>query len=486
MSFGGKEEMISIPSMSSHNEGLILVIDQGTSGTRVLAVDKRGNVRASAYRSISLRRHGSSWVEQDPEEIISSTHELLVAVLEDATVRRLGVTRAGLATQRSSVAAWDKRNGKALAPILSWQDVRAQNWLKGLDPYAMEIRHRTGLVLSPHYGASKLRWYLDHVPEVRRARTDNYLAFGPLSSFILFHLLQGQPLFVDHANASRTQLLNIGTLDWDPWLLDIFGVPRSLLPHCRPICQKYGLLRVADIPLTAVNGDQNASVFSLGRPRQDTAIVNLGTGAFILVPTGDKMIHHSALLTSLASSTDDRSVYTIEGTVNGAGAALAWASRQWNLPNITKHLSAWLSREIDPPLFINTIGGLGSPWWQPDQSPTLLGNGEPWQRAVAVAESIVFMLHANLEVLLETGLVVNRLQISGGLARLNGICQRLADLSLRFVYRPSETEATARGTAWLAAECPSHWLKPGRGRVFRPQANHGLLERYRRFRQVLG
>lgn len=472
--------------MSSQNEGLILVIDQGTSGTRVLALDNSGTVRASAYRSISLRRRGPSLIEQDGEEIISSTQDLLRQVLGDPMVRRLGVSKTGLATQRSTVVAWDKRTGKPLAPVLSWQDVRARNWLETFKPHAEEIRHRTGLVLSPHYGVSKLRWYLDHVDEVRRARDAGYLAFGPLSSFILFHLLQGHPLLVDHVNASRTQLMNIAALDWDQWLLDLFGIEQESLPHCRPICQKYGFLGAGKIPVTAVNGDQNAAIFSLGRPGRDTAMVNIGSGAFILVHTSTKMMRHPALLTSLANSTEDRGDYIIEGTVNGAGAAIAWASSQWNLPDMNKHLSTWLGREGDPPLFINTVGGLGSPWWQAGQVPTLLGHGEPWQRGVAVAESIVFMLQANLEALLETGVVVNRLQISGGLARFNGLCQRLADLTLRPVYRPAETEATARGIAWLAAGCPSHWPKPGRGRVFRPQANQRLLERYRKFRQVLG
>ena len=478
--------MTSVCSGFSQNEGLILVIDQGTSGTRVLVVDKHGAIRASAYRSISLRRYGECLVEQDAEEIISSMHDLLRSVLADSAVQRFGVTSAGLATQRSSVVAWDRRTGKSLAPVLSWQDVRTRHWLESFKPHAEEIRQRTGLVLSPHYGASKLRWYLDHVPEVHRSRSSGHLAFGPLTSFVLFHLLQDQPLLVDHANASRTQLMNIAELDWDPWLLDLFGVPPESLPHCRPICQKYGRLRVAAIPVTAVNGDQNAAIFSLGRLHPDTAIVNIGTGAFILMSTGARMMRHSVLLTSLASSSEAQNDYTIEGTVNGAGAALAWASSQWNLANITSHLATWLSRKCDPPVFINTIGGLGSPWWKSDQAPTLLGDGDSWQKAVAVAESIVFMLHANVEVLLESGLVVNRLQVSGGLAQLNGLCQRLADLTMRPVYRPAETEATARGIAWLAAGRPCRWIKPGRGRVFRPQENHGLLERYQRFRQVLG
>jgi glycerol kinase len=358
--------------------------------------------------------------------------------------------------------------------------------LSGFDSHADNIKERTGLQLSPHYGASKLRWYLDHLPAVKRAFDQGYLAFGPLTSFLLFHLLRDQPFLVDHANASRTQLWNLQTRNWDPWLLDLFGVPLATLPICRPICHNYGLLRTAEIPITAVNGDQTSAIYSLGRPRLDTAIVNIGTGAFILIATGSELIHQPALLSGLARSREDWGEYIIEGTVNGAGAALDWAASQWDLPNITTHLSSWLSREDEPPLFINTIGGLGSPWWRPGPAPTLLGNGEPWQRAVAVAESILFMLQANLETMREAGLDVSRLQVSGGLARLDGMCQRLATLTQLPVYRPAETEATCRGIAWLAAGSPLRWPKPGRGRVFKPQSNHSLAGRYRRFRQVLG
>ncbi len=238
--------------------------------------------------------------------------------------------------------------------------------------------------------------------------------------------------------------------------------------------------------MTAVNGDQTSAMYSLGQPRQDTAIINIGTGAFILILTGPKLIRQPALLSGPARSSEDFSEFIIEGTVNGAGAALDWAASQWNLPNITADLSSWLSREDEPPVFINTVGGLGSPWWQPGPSPTLLGNGEPWQRAVAVAESIVFLLQANLESIAEAGLAVSRLQVSGGLARLDGMCQRLAALSQLPVYRPAETEATGRGIAWLAAGSPLRWPKPGRGRFFKPQTNHSLANRYRRFRHALG
>jgi len=471
---------------TTSNQPLTLVIDQGTLSTRALALNENGRVLTSAFCEVTLQRHGLELVEQDANEVIASVHEVVQAVLGDSQVRRLGVSSAGLATQRSSVVAWDKRTGKPLGPLLSWQDRRAAEWLSGFDAHAEKVKERTGLQLSPHYGASKLRWYLDHLPAVKQASNEGSLALGPLASFLLFHLLQDQPLLVDHANASRTQLWNLQSRDWDPWLLDLFGVPLETLPLCRPICHKYGFLRTADIPMTAVNGDQTSAIYSLGRPRPETAIVNIGTGAFVLIPTGTKLVRQPALLSGLARSTKDWGEYIIEGTVNGAGAALDWAARKWDLPNITGQLSTWLSREDEPPLFINTIGGLGSPWWQSGPGPTLLGDGEPWQRAVAVAESILFMLQANLEAMGETGLTVGKLQISGGLARFDGLCQRLASLTQLPVYRPAETEATGRGIAWLAAGSPRRWPKPGRGRVFKPQVNKALSKRYRRFRQILG
>jgi glycerol kinase len=464
---------------------LTLVIDQGTFSTRALAFDTGGQVQAAAFRKVSLQGYGSDQVEQDAEEIAVSVDQVVAEVLDHPIVRQLGVAQTGLTTQRSSVVAWDRRSGQPLAPLLSWQDRRMAAWLQRFDPYAVTVKERTGLRLSPHYGASKLRWYLDNVPAVAAASRTGHLAFGPLAGFLVFRLLQGKPLLVDHVNASRSQLWNLSTRDWDPWLSDLFNVPMDPLPHCRPIRYQYGRLTAADIPLTAVNGDQNSAIFCLGRPRDTTAIVNIGTGAFILLLTGEKLVRHPALLAGLASSSQQRAAYLVEGTVNGAGAALQWAEQMWNLSGITQKLPAWLAQADDPPIFLNSIGGLGSPWWKPGPEPTVMGNGEPWQQAVAVLESIIFMLQANLDAMLTAGLTVNRVQVSGGLARLNGLCQRLADLAERPVYRPVETEATARGMAWLAAGQPSHWPKPGRGRMFRPQANPGLSERYRRFREAI-
>ncbi|MCA9930316.1 MAG: hypothetical protein KC419_17655 [Anaerolineales bacterium] len=460
---------------------LTLVIDQGTHATRALAFDENGRIQASAYAPITLNRISADKIEQDAAEILRSMQQVVAEVLAQPLVKARGIAQAGMATQRSSVVAWDRRTGEPLAPLLSWQDRRMAAWLARFESQAAEIKERNGLPLSPHYGASKLRWLLDAVPAVQQAQHENRLAFGPLAAFLLFHLLQDRPLLVDDANAARTQLWHIDTRDWDPWLLDLFGVPGDLLPACRPIVNNFGLMQAADVPVTAVNGDQNAAVYSLGQPQPGTAIINLGTGAFVLVPTGANRVRHPQLLSGLAGSDAQAGDYTMEGTVNGAGAALSWAAEKWGIANVTAQLDGWLRRAETPPIFLNSIGGLGSPFWRPGPEPAIVGDGEPWQHMVAVAESILFLLQANLDAMQAAGLTINRIQVSGGLANSDALCRRLADLTGCAVYRPTETEATARGAAWLAAGRPSFWPEPEPGSTFVPQDNAGLKERYGRF-----
>jgi glycerol kinase len=490
-----------------------LIIDQGTHATRALLFDAAGQVVATARQPIGLTRHSADRIEQDGEEIRASVTAVLQQILSESGLWNSTETRlldleegsfltnsgpkdskkkpgfsaiqAGVASQRSSVIAWDRQTGRPLSPVLSWQDRRAHAWLSQFEPQAAAIKERNGLPLSPHYGASKLRWLLDNVDTVQEAARNGRLAFGPLASYVLFHLLDGQPMLVDQANAARTQLWQLDSRNWDPWLLTLFGVPMEPLPRCVPIRHDYGRIAQTDIPVTAVNGDQNAAVYALGRPQPGTAIINLGTGAFILVPTGDRLLRHDTLLTGLTDSDAHSSDYTLEGTVNGAGAALSWAADQLGLGPARDHLDNWLAATPEPPLFINSIGGLGSPFWRPGPDPHWQGEAGPMAKMAAVAESILFLLYANMETMLAAGVTIEQLRLSGGLARSDALCRRLADLTQRPVVRPAETEATARGTAWLAAGQPDHWPEAAPGSAFTPQPNPLLQERYRRFLQVL-
>jgi glycerol kinase len=476
-----------------------LIIDQGTHATRALLFDAAGQVLATASRPIGLTRHSADRIEQDGVEIQQSVTAVLHQIFSetglfstsvtnktaDAQKPGFSIAQAGVATQRSSVIAWDRQTGQPLSPVLSWQDRRAHAWLGQFEPEAAAIKQRNGLPLSPHYGASKLRWLLDNVDGVKEAAQNGRLAFGPLASFVLFQLLAGQSLLADHANAARTQLWQLDSRDWDPWLLDLFGVPAAPLPDCVPIRHNYGRIAQTQIPVTAVNGDQNAAVYALGRPQPGTAIVNLGTGAFVLVPTGDRLLRHDTLLTGLTDSDAHSGDYTLEGTVNGAGSALSWAAEQLGLGPIRDYLDDWLAATPEPPLFINSIGGLGSPFWRPGPDPHWQEEGTAAAKMAAVAESILFLLYANIETMQAAGVTIEQFRLSGGLARSDALCQRLANLTERPVIRPSETEATARGTAWLAAGRPAHWPDPAPAAIFTPRPDTALQTRHRRFLTAL-
>lgn len=464
---------------------LYLCLDQGGHASRALVLDEQGVVVARATRALATELPAPDRVEQEPRAVAAS----LVDAARDAVAalgpRARELVAAGLATQRSSIACWDRVTGAALTPIISWQDRRAHEWLTQFASHETDIEQRTGLRLSAHYGASKLRWCLDHVEAVRAAQREQRLAAGPLASFLAFHLTEQRPLIADPSNAQRTLLWNLATRDWDASLLDLFGVPRNVLPACTATCAAFGALRVGEhtLPLTVVTGDQAAALFAFGAPRDDVAYINLGTGAFVQRATSEAR-HIDGLLNGIAFQDGNRAVFTVEGTVNGAGAALGWAKDALNLPELDTQLSGWLSCNEELPLFLNGVGGLGAPYWRADFSSCFVGDGTAWQKAAAVAESIVFLLAVNLERMQAATGPLRSLVLTGGLAECDGLCQRLADLTGLPAWRAQEHEATARGLAWLLAGRPAQWADIA-GTQFMPIAHPALHERYARWRTVV-
>ncbi len=441
--------------------------------------NRRGALQASALREVDVRESRPGRVEQDPEELVASLHAVIAKAIGSLGARADRISSAGIATQRSSMVCWDKHTGAALSPVLSWQDRRAHEWLDQFSPHTHTVHQRTGLMLSPHYGASKMRWCLDHLPAVAAARREGRLAMGPLASFLLFRLLEERPLLADPANAARTLLWNLRAMDWDHWLLELFGIPAEVLPHGVPTRHAFGTLHANElrIPVTIATGDQSAALYALGPPSTEAVYVNLGTGAFIQ-RAFDHVAEADGLLAGIVYRDADRTGYVLEGTVNGAGAALKWAEREWGLEDIEARLPAWLARDGEIPLFLNGVGGLGAPFWIADFPSRLIGDGEPWQKACAAAESMVFLLQVNLEAVQRIPPLPKRLLVTGGLARLDGLCQRLADLSSLPVYRPAEHEATARGTAYLLAGFPENWPEEKSGDSFTPKPNPPLTQRY--------
>ena len=469
-------------------EPLYLAIDQGTHASRAVVLDRAGRVVSHAERAIGLAHPHPDWAEQDGEEMVASIFDAIGAALLPLGDRARDVVAAGLASQRSSCACWDRRDGRPLAPLFSWQDRRMHEWIARFEPRGESIHRRTGLFLSAHYGASKLRWALDNAPAVRAARDAGTLAWGPQASFLVFRITEERSLFADPQCAARTQLWNLETRDWDAELLALFGLPAGFLPKSVPTCHAYGTLAVGGhrIPLTAVNGDQSAAVFAFGWPEDDCAYVNIGTSAFVQRAVTKAPPYLPRSLTGIILDDGATTVYSVEGNVNGAGSAIEWMRGELGIADIEARLPGWLDRPGDPPLFLNGIAGLGGPFWKPHFESRFVGDGEPWQKAVAVVESMAFLLQANIDEIDPYVRPARRMRVSGGLSRLDGLCARLASVSGLPVHRRHDPEATARGIGYLAAARPERWNEDSSDEaLFQPKDDPALRERYRRWRALM-
>lgn len=464
-------------------DALYLALDQGGHASRALVFNGQGEPVAQAVQDIATTRNADC-IEHDAEELIASIIAAIANVAAQLGSATSQVLSAGLATQRSSIACWDKHSGVPLSPIISWQDRRAAAWLNRFAAHREPIQDITGLVMSPHYGASKLRWCLDHLPAVKEALAEGRLALGPLASFLAFRLCHERPMLCDPANAGRTLLWNIQHQDWDNSLLHLFGIPHSALPQCVATRYDFGHIQLGNhrIPLQIVTGDQSAALFAQGACQPDSAYVNVGTGAFVLRIAHHRIDTHGKLLSSVAYQDDSRIEYALEGTVNGAGSALSWLEASDGPLNISAHGESWFTHPRSELLFLNGISGLGSPFWLANFPSQFLGTGTTVEKALAIMESVIFLLKTNLDEMAQHLKPPNNIVISGGFSALTGFCQRLADLCDVPIYRPTITEATAKGTACLLANLPN-WHATGTW--FYPNPDPALPKAYQRWREAM-
>lgn len=455
-----------------------VAIDQGGHATRASAFTPDGGIEGAALVTIATQRNALGHVEHDPEEIVASVGTALAELARIVPPARWAA--AGLAVQRSSIACWDAADGRALAPVISWQDTRGAAWLRGLERRAEDVQRLTGLQLSPHYGASKLRWCLDHIPEVRTAAAQSRLRAGPLASWLLHRLLVERPLLADASTAARTLLWSPFERDWSDELLGLFGIPRAILPRATGTSHAFGTLSCegSRVPLNTCNGDQSVVPFAAGPLDFDAAYVNLGTGAFVLRPTPDAL-RAPPLLTSVIRADEEHCDFVLEGSVNGAGAALAWLERHQGAA--ADRLLSLLDRaelaDEEAPFFLNGVAGLASPFWRPDFESRFVGEGTDLQQSRAVLESVAFLIKANLDEIDRHRPSPDRLVASGGLAENGLLCRMLACLSEAPVDRSSDREATSRGLACLVAGRPADFRSPPVER-FEPGQEPRLLARY--------
>jgi len=466
-------------------QDVYVAIDQGGHATRAVAYDQHGRRLASAFAGVETRRNALGHVEHDGEDLVASVRTALAGLASLIPAGRwLG---AGLGVQRSTVACWDRETGAVLAPVISWQDRRHAAWLAQLSRSGHRVHALTGLPLSPHYGASKIRWCLDHVPAVRSTADEARLCAGPLASLLLHRLLEEHPVVCDEANASRTQLWSPATRTWSPELLGLFGIPPEVLPALAPTETSFGTVRIdgARLPLVVCTGDQSAVPFAAGALDAGSAYVNLGTGAFALRPVAEAMMV-PPLLTSVLRSNGTSVDFVLEGTVNGAGAALEWFEEQEGMPaqRLLSSLDGERSTPADAPFFLNGVSGVGSPFWLAGFESRYVGDGEAPERFRAVVESIAFLLRANLDELARHAGRPRRIVVSGGLSRSGFLCRSLAALAEAPVHRLEDPEATASGLAFLAAGQPAGW-EPAATEHIQPVRDQTMTARYLRWLELM-
>jgi len=482
-------------AISVDNETCYLVIDQGGHATRAIVFDAVGKIVCAAEASIKTISRNTLEVEHDPVDLLNSVYSAIDEVYQILGDDYLKIKQAGLATQRSSIVCWDKQSGEALSPIISWQDRRTSGNLSPYKKHAAYIHDVTGLYLNPHYGATKMRWCLDNLAEVKQALEQSRLCIAPMASFILFHLLNKNPFFIDPANASRSLMMNYKTLAWQPELLDLFSVSENILPEIVLTKTSYGdLVRHQHrIPLLLCTGDQSAAVYSEGRPSADEVFINAGTGAFVL-KSSDQIpdLKNEKILTSVVFADKNQVSYVVEGTVNGGGRALHWFSEQTGIVEYESQLDQWCADCFDPPIFINAISGVGSPYWVAEYASYFTEEASNEAKFVAVLESIIFLLAENIACIQKISGQINKIRLAGGITRSRFFSQKLCNLLQTPVILAQESEATAKGVYYLlSGHTPEKADAILRGATFStpsiisPRNDEKLMARYTRWRRIM-
>ncbi|MFA6029430.1 MAG: FGGY family carbohydrate kinase [Elusimicrobiota bacterium] len=457
----------------------VLALDQGSSSTRVVAFDESGSSTALSQRPLRTLRPAPGFVEHDPEELARGAEEALDTVLTTFPAAA-GVAALGLSAQRSTVVFWDARTGKAAGRAPSWQDGRAADMLVPLQDRQRETHERTGLYLTPYYSASKIRWMLDNDPDVRRLAEAGTLRIGPVTSWLLWRLSGGTVFAADPTTAQRTLLLDLRTMDWDPELLKLFGVPREFLPAVRPTTGELCVLERGGrrIPVLAALGDQQAAAVGQGASAEGAGVLNYGTGAFFLLHTGAKAHRVPGILTSVAlQKKSGAPQFFLEGTVHAAGTAYEWLKRNFGLLSDVREADRLCRESTERIWSLQAIGGLGAPRWDYKTPTVLLGlsaRTKPADVVRGATEAIAFLIADCVAAVRAAGLEPRTLNASGGVARNDYLLQFQADILQKPVSRLKEGEATALGAAYLAAEeAGLPWagklLESGVDREFKPR-----------------
>lgn len=495
----------------------LLAIDQGTTSSRAIVYSRDGKKIGLAQQEYAQHFPHDGWVEHEPEDIWQTTLSSCRQALSKAGLPATAIASIGITNQRETTVLWNRSTGKAIYRAIVWQDRRTAAYCQQLqaklssEGRADFIRSRTGLLLDSYFSATKIRWILDNVAGAREAANAGNLAFGTIDSFLLWKLSNGRQHYTDASNASRTLLFNIHTQQWDSELLELFGIPSSLLPTVMDSAANFGecdaALLGAPIPIGGMAGDQQAATFGQACFEPGMTKSTYGTGCFMLMNTGDTVIEsRHNLLSTVAWRLQGKPVYALEGSIFMAGATMQWLRDKMHFFDNTAESEAMSARAVygDSVMFVPAFTGLGAPWWDADARGAIYGLTRDTgieDIVTAALLSVCYQTRDLLDAMASDGVKPTRLRVDGGMAANNFVMQRLADLLNCPVDRPQVTETTALGAACLAGlQCGlysstdeisrlwqlDHTFDPGQSEQWRQQQYQRWHDAVRRTRSSQG
>jgi glycerol kinase len=475
----------------------ILALDQGTTSSRAIVFDKKGEIIGLAQQEFPQIYPQNGWVEHNPLDILGSQVGVIAEALIRAHISAKNIAAIGITNQRETTIVWDKKTGKPVYNAIVWQCRRTASYCNELkkEGYEEMVYQKTGLIIDAYFSATKIKWILDNVPGAREKAEKGELLFGTIDTFLMWSLSKRQIFATDYTNASRTMLFNIHTLEWDNELLELFDIPRSMLPEVHPSGYHYGYASEAiighRIPIRGVAGDQQSALFGQLCTEKGSIKNTYGTGCFMLMNTGEEAIQSkNGLITTLAACISNRPCYVLEGSVFVGGAVVKWLRDEMRMIKNAEDTEryAMAVKDTNGVYLVPAFVGLGAPHWEPDVRGTIVGVTRSTKKEHfirAALESIAYQVHDILKSMeQDLGVDINCLYVDGGASANNFLMQFQSDILDVNVVRPRIIEVTALGAAYLAGLKVEYWKdiedirrNVGIDRIFKPKLDEKTREK---------
>ncbi|MCC5941225.1 MAG: glycerol kinase GlpK [Balneolaceae bacterium] len=448
----------------------ILALDQGTTSSRAIVFDKKGEIKSTAQKEFKQIYPKAGWVEHDGNEIWSTQAGVAAEAITSAGLNGSNIAAIGITNQRETTLIWDRKTGKPVYNAIVWQDRRTSDYCDQLksEGLAEKFREKTGLILDSYFSGTKIKWILDHVEGVRERAENGELAFGTMDTWLIWNFTRGETHVTDVTNASRTMIYNIHEMKWDDELLEILNIPKSLLPEVKQSSEVYGktktTLFATEVPIAGIAGDQQAALFGQRCIESGMVKNTYGTGCFMMMNTGEEPIKSdNNLLTTIAWQVNGKVEYALEGSIFIAGAVVQWLRDELGIIRKSSDVEklAATVEDNDGVYLVPAFAGLGAPHWDQHARGTMVGltrGSNAGHIARAALEGIAYQALDVLKSMeADSGIDIKELRVDGGATANNLLMQFQSDILQAPVIRPKTLETTALGAAYLAGLAVGYW-----------------------------